>query len=256
MGLDRWIINWLRDYLSDREQRVKLGNSVSTWLKLNGAVPQGSWLGPLCFIVYMELQDGTLTHKYIDVDITISESSSCSNVSLLQTAVDKVKDWSDKNNMKLNENKTKEMYISFKQNPAPVPPLIINSNAVERVHSFKILGVWLSDDLSWKSHVNYMHSRATPRLYYLRQLRRCGLSQCDLLAYYRTLIRPILEYACPVWHAGLTKGESDILEKIQKRALKIIYSDMPYEACIQKAQIEFLKTRRERLSKQFFLQIC
>ena len=86
---------------------VKLGNSVSTWLKLNGAVPQGSWLGPLCFLVYMndmELQNGTLTHKYID-DITISESISCSNVSLLQTAVDK--DWSDKNNMKLNENKTK-----------------------------------------------------------------------------------------------------------------------------------------------------
>ena len=87
----------------------------------------------------VELQDGTLTHKYID-DITISESISCSNVSLLQIAVDKVKDWSDKNNMKLNENKTKEMYISFKQNSAPVPPLIINSNAVERVHSFKRLG--------------------------------------------------------------------------------------------------------------------
>ena len=73
------------------------------------------------------------------------------------------------------------------------------------------------------------------------------------------MIRPILEFACPVWHAGLTKGESDILEKIQKRALTItsIYSDIPYyEACIQKAQIKFKNTRRERLSKQFFLQIC
>ena len=89
LGLDRWIINWLRDYLSDKEQRIKLGNRVSTWLILSGAVPQGPWLGPLCFIVYMndmELQDGTLTHKYID-DITLSESISCSNVSLLQTAV-------------------------------------------------------------------------------------------------------------------------------------------------------------------------
>ena len=170
----------------------------------------------------MELQDGTLTHKYID-DITISESISWSNVSVLQTAVDKVKDWSDKNNMKLNESKTKEMLISFKQNLALVPPLMINSNAVERVHTFKILGVLLSDDLSWKSHVNHMHSRASPRLYYLRQLKRCGLSQSDLLAYYRTMIRPILEYACPVWHAGLTQGESDIIEKIQKRAFKIIY---------------------------------
>ena len=116
LGIDCRIINWLRDYLSDREQRVKLGSSVSKWLKLNGAVSQRSWLGPLWFIVYMndmELQDCTLTHKYID-DITISESISCSNVSVLQTAVDKVKDWSDKHNMKLNESKTKEMLISLK----------------------------------------------------------------------------------------------------------------------------------------------
>ena len=88
----------------------------------------------------MELQEGTQSHTYID-DITLSESISCSNVSLLQTAVDKVKDWSDKKNIKLNENDTREMYISFKQIPAPVQPLIICSNAVERVHSFKILGV-------------------------------------------------------------------------------------------------------------------
>ena len=86
----------------------------------------------------MEPPDDTLTHKYID-DITISESISCSNVSVLQTAVDKVKAWSDKNNMKLNESKTKEMLISFKQNLALVPPLIINSNAVERIHTFKYL---------------------------------------------------------------------------------------------------------------------
>ena len=71
------------------------------------------------------------------------------------------------------------------------------------------------------------------------------------------MIRPILEYACPVWHAGLIKGESDIMEKIQKRALKIIYSDIPYEACIliQEAQIELLKAHRARLSKDFFSQI-
>ena len=60
LGIDQWIINWLRDYLSDRDQRVKLGNSLSTWLKFNGAVSQGSWLGPLSFKVCMndmDLQD-------------------------------------------------------------------------------------------------------------------------------------------------------------------------------------------------------
>ena len=70
------------------------------------------------------------------------------------------------------------------------------------------------------------------------------------------MIRPILEYACPVWHAGLTKGESDLIEKNQKRALKIIYCDIPYVACIQEAPIELLKARRARLSKDFFSQIC
>ena len=59
------------------------------------------------------------------------------------------------NIMKLIENKTKEMLISINQNPAPIPPLIINSNAVERVYSVKILGVWLFDDLFWKYHVKY-----------------------------------------------------------------------------------------------------
>ena len=95
-----------------------------------------------------------------------------------------------------------------------------------------------------------MYSWATTRLYYIRQLRRCWLTQCDLLAYHRTLIHPIFEYACPGWNSGLTKGESYILEKIQMRALKMIYFDMPFEACIQKALIEFLEARHERLSKQ------
>ena len=58
------------------------------------------------------------------------------------------------------------------------------------------------------------------------------------------MICPIFEYACPVWHAGLTTGESDIIEKIQKRAQKIIYSDITHEACIQEDQIELLKTHR------------
>ena len=148
-------------------------------------------------------------------------------------------------------------------------PSMLTLQAAWYIHSKYLVFGYLMSYPGNLMHVNHMHSRATPRLYYLRQLRRCGLSQCDLLAYYRTLIRPILECACPVWHGGLTKGESDILEKIQKLALKIIYSDIPYElsylcdrifipyeACIQKAQIEFLKTRRGRLSKHFLLQIC
>ena len=70
------------------------------------------------------------------------------------------------------------------------------------------------------------------------------------------MIPPILEYACPVWHAGLTFGESDFLEQTQKRALKIIYRDLPYIESLESVHLELLAFRRERLSKQFFVNMC
>ena len=258
LDLDPGIINWLRDYLSNREQRVKLDREVSEWLKLCGSVPQGSWLGPLCFIIFMndmKLHDKVLTHKYID-DITLTESISATNKGYLQEAVHTVKEWSDNNNMRLNETQTKEMLISLKKNAIETQPLLINKKAIERVTHFKILGVWLSDTLSWSHHVHHMTSRASPRLYYIKQLKRSGLTREDLLVYYKTMIRPILEYACPVWHAGLTSGESDLLEQTQKRALKIIYPDLPYVESLDSAHLELLRVRRERLSKQFFVNMC
>ena len=101
-----------------------------------------------------------------------------------------------------------------------------------------------------------MHSRATPRLYYLRQLRRCGLSQCDLLAYYRTLNLPYPWVGLSSLAYWTHQGWKWHPRENPEACLKIIYSDIPYVACIRKVQIEFLKTRRERLSQQFLLQIC
>ena len=180
----------------------------------------------------MKLHDKVLTHKYID-DITLSESISATNNGYLLEAVHTIKEWSDNNNMRLYETKTKEMLISFKKNAIETQPLIIDKKAIERVTHFKILGVWLSDTLSWSYHVHHMTSRASPRLYYIRQLKRSGLTREDLLVYYKTMIQPILEYACPVWHAGLTSGESDLLEQTQKRALKINYQDLRLSAGIE-----------------------
>ena len=128
LNLDPTIINWLRDYISNREQRVKLGKEVSEWLKLGSSVPYGSWLGPLCFIVFMndiKLHNKVLTHKYIN-DITVTESISESNKGHLQEAVKIIREWSDDNNMRLNKEKTKEMLISFKKNPLQTQPLLVN----------------------------------------------------------------------------------------------------------------------------------
>ena len=83
----------------------------------------------------MKLHNKVLTHKYID-DITVTESFSESNKGHLQEAVNTIKEWSDDNNMRLNEKKTKEMLISFKRNPLQTQPLLVNNKAIERVTNF------------------------------------------------------------------------------------------------------------------------
>lgn len=257
LGVHPVLVRWLRDYLDSREQRVKIGNDVSSWLQLNGAIPQGSCLGPLCFIVYIsdiDIPANLRTHKYID-DITITECIHPNQMSKMPHAIDLIKSWSDKNHMKLNSKKTKEMLITFQQKPHLTQALHVNNTVIERVNHFKILGIWISDDLTWKHHINHLHTKASPRLYYLKQLRRCGLPIHDLVKYYRAIIRPLFEYASPVWHSSLTITDSETLEQIQRRALKIILPNTSYDSALQITQLQLLSTRRDTISKQFFNKI-
>ena len=122
------LVRWLGAFLSNRQQRVRINKDVSNWLTLNGAMPQGSWLGPLCFIVYvsdMELPGNLMKHKYID-DTTLSESLSTPSDSNLQSATGSLVTWSMDNNMRVNGKKTKEMIMCFKKSPWSLPPISIN----------------------------------------------------------------------------------------------------------------------------------
>ena len=107
--------------------------------------------------------------------------------------------------MRLNENITKEMLKAFKGNPLETQPLLVNNKGKELATNFKIFEVWLSDTPSWNYHVYYMTSRASP-LYIMSGSWEevTYVSRDDLPVYYKTMVRPILKYACPAWHAGLT----------------------------------------------------
>ncbi len=90
----------------------------------------------------------------------------------------------------------------------------MNGTQIERVHHSKLLGVIISDDLKWGAHILYINSRAGKRLYYLRELKRSGVLQSDLVHIYLTLVRPVVEYACQVWSTRLTKEQSQTLKSI------------------------------------------
>ena len=214
-------------------------------------MPQGSFLGPLTFIVLIDsLRATCLTHKFVD-DTTLSEIMDRLAASQMQTFVDDVVEQAALDAMNVNGRKTKEMLIGSISRDPP-PPLTLGGATVDRVTTFKLLGVHVSNDLRWQHHVDAISSKAASRLWFLRQLKRSGASIEDLLCFYKTVVRPVLEYACPVWHSSLTSGQTKALESLQKRAMRIIFSHGDYQAATIIAGIDTLQTRRETLATNFF----
>ena len=137
------------------------------------------------------------------------------------------------------------MCISFLQyRPFPSAPLLVGSSLIEKVSCYKLLGVHLSDNLTWNKHVTYIVKKGSKRLYALRVLKKCGLTDRQLILVYCSIIRSVLEYASPAW-AGLTQYLSDHIESVQKRALRIIFPNLCYVDALRKSGLLSLRQRRE-----------
>jgi len=89
----------------------------------------------------------------------------------------------------------------------------------------------------------------------MKQLRKAGVSQDDLMFYYQSVVRPVLEFACPCWHLNLTKEQTKQLEDVQRRALQVIFSNIPYDKVRRTHNIPTLAERRVDLSRTFFKRI-
>ena len=107
--------------------------------------------------------------------------------------------------------------------------------------------MYISSDLTWSHHVDYICTKASKRLYALRTLKRAGTSSNDLVSVYCSSVRPIMEYACQVWHFAITNNLRDQLEQIQRIALKIIFPNYCYQESPVTANLITLFERRESL---------
>ena len=162
-------------------------------------MPQGSWLGPLSFLVHIDdLNVDCLIHKYVD-DTTLTELlCSSKNVSNLHNFLDQLLQWSSANDMVVNSTKTKEIVMAPQALTSNLQPLRVDTSSIERVSSAKLLGLHINSDLTWSTHIEAIVSKATQRLYFLKHPRRAGVPNVQLLHFYLTVIRPLLEYVCPV----------------------------------------------------------
>ena len=174
---------------------------------------------------------------------------------MLQQSVDVITDWSRRNDMRIYARKTKEMIICFCRNDnhvASIPRIVLDDNYIDRVTQANVLGVTLSSDLSWNAHVDTIVSKDRKRVFTIYQLKRAGIRQCDLLRVYVTVIRPVLEYACPVWHSSLPMYLSDHIETIQKRCLRSIFPGYSYDEARSISKLPTLFERRTKLCQSSF----
>ena len=133
-------------FLCDRQQRVKLSQYVSEWLTLKGVMQQGSYLGQLIFLVLInDLRARCLLHKFMD-DTMLSEIIVHGDCSKMSTIMSDVINWTSNNLMNINWDKTKEMLITTSRDML-CDALCVSNNTIERVHSYKLLGVTVNNNL-------------------------------------------------------------------------------------------------------------
>jgi hypothetical protein len=165
-------------------------------------------------------------------DVTIISVSNEPSDSSLQSASAQLYDWSDLNGMVINEKKTKEMLIHFgtlvSKLEVSLVKIFINNIEIERVETFKLLGVVFSSGLSWNHHVSYMLNKISKRYYIIYQMVKVGVTSSDIITVYCSMIPSVLDYACSLWHCGLTQAQSRDIEEVQKRCLKIVFPDLSY----------------------------
>ena len=161
------------------------------------------------------------------------------------------------NNMQLNPSKCKLMRVDFlRYNNCYSQPIAVGGSVIESIESFKLLGVYVSMDLSWSTHRDYIIWKSNCRLYALRKLKVSGVQDGDLVAVYCSLLRSVLEYASVVF-ANLPQYLCMAVERVrQKRAIRIIFGpDLSYEDALARAGLLSLEARRHLACKKFVTEI-
>ena len=228
-GINGHILSWLFSYLLGREQSVVLdGKTSSTIPVLSG--------------------DDLLLHR---------EIKCIEDYSKLQQDVNKLASWVDDNKLTLNSKKCKYMIISRLQKKSiPNCAIQLSGQPLERVRQYKYLGVVITEDLTWSTHISKITSKARKVVGLIYRQFYSMSSTPSLLQLYISLVRPHLEYASPVWDPFLVK-DIQKLESVQKLALKMCRKtwDSSYADNLQLFSLPELSSRRKYLSLSYFYNL-
>lgn len=224
-GIHGSLLKWIESYLQGRGLLVKYRNSVSRAINMSSGVPQGSLLAPFLFTLFVNDIGSVLDIQvkclmFADDIKLFSEIASDEDSNRLQEALSSIHRWCCLNAMYLNMNKFAILTFSRIQNELH-HNYVINGIPLMRIHKFKDLGVVLSSSFTSQEHVNHICNRANTLLGFIIRTTRDFHSIDAFLTLYKTIIRPILEYATVVWSPHFS-CDVEALNRIQTRVVRLI----------------------------------
>jgi len=219
---DQRLHDWFKNWLCGRSQQVILEGKTSKHCLVTSGVPQGTVLGPLCFLVYIndignDISSKTSLKLFADDSLLFREISGSDDSGQLQKDLDTLVNWAETWQMSFHPSKCYTISIGLKKNAHHHSYTMLNET-LEHTDSITYLGIKINKHLNWDDHINHITSKASKSLGYItRNLQQCPPEVKSQA--YMTLVRPILEYACAAWDPHCQK-HIDKLEKVQRKAAR------------------------------------
>ena len=219
-GINGQLLNFLKNYLQNRRVRVVIEGQESEWFNVTAGVPQGSILGPLLFLIYINDIVNTLQaeiHLYADDAVLMCNMNTTPNaVDVLNHDLDELHKWAQKWCMSFNASKTKHMVVTNRYVPLDYAPLQLNSVLLEKVTHFKQLGVYFDEKMTWEAHINHISTIANKKIGLIWKVSLQFPRKCAETIY-TNYVRPVLDYGCAVYD-NCSRYLTNKLEGVQRNA--------------------------------------
>ena len=214
--------DWFKSYLTGRQQYTEVHNTSSSLRNISCGVPQGSILGPILFLIYINdiqfCSELNLLSYADDTTVYASGTNLADIETVMNTELTKLDDWFRSNKLALNVSKSKySIFSPSKMTHSNISINICNS-VLEREHSTKFLGLNIDEQLTWKSHINKLKAKLSSSIYIINRIKN-HLPHKALKDIYYTLIHSHLIYGNTAWGAS---SQIEHLFKIQKKAIRLI----------------------------------